>query len=282
LTLLGGCHPQVAHRQIDRDPLDAAEGDRPAPGPASSDAPLPSVDAPPPADLRPPPDAAVPADAAPLPDVARPPDAPPIDAPPPGDAAVPPALPVVVTSYFPNQGWFGDPTIAAQFRRGSTLITQTDSVTGPCAARDPAAQGRCLRVVYTPPPGFIPPPSGAFVGVFFLTTLALDHPETVPPTIRGDANWGLEPPLPMPPGAARISFSAASEGGPLSVVFKAGTDRDSFLVPDTPVALGPTWTSHTLPLTGASYPAGVYGAFAWVLLDTSKPTTFYLDSIVWQ
>jgi hypothetical protein len=195
-------------------------------------------------------------------------------------AALP--LPVLVTTHFGNQGWFADTAVSASFKPGSTTIKQGDSIGGPCAARDPAARGKCLRVVYTPPAGLVPNPAGSFVGVFFLTTLMKDHPETVPPSKIGEANWGAEPGLAIAPGAKRISFSAAAETAGLTVTFKAGTDRDAFLVPETPVPLTTGWTTHSLSLEGKSYGANVLGGFAWVLLDTTKPATFYLDNIVWE
>jgi hypothetical protein len=193
-----------------------------------------------------------------------------------------PRLPAVVTTDFPNQGWFGDAAISLEFRPGSTVIVQSEAVTGPCAMRAPAATGRCLKIVYTPPPGLVPPAEGGFVGLFFLTTLVQDHPDAMPPARIGEANWGLEPALPLPPGATRISFLVAGEMDGLSVAFKAGIAPDSFVMPETPVTLTTTWTRHDLSLLGASYSGGVYGAFAWILHDTTRAATFYLDSIVWQ
>jgi hypothetical protein len=191
-------------------------------------------------------------------------------------------LPLVVTSAFNNQGWFADPSVSASFAPGSMVIKQGDSLAGPCAARPPGARGKCLAVTYTPPSGLTPPAAGGYVGVFFLSTVLHDHPEATPPVQVGEANWGVEPGVAVPAGATRISFQAASAGGPLPVTFKAGTDRDSFLVPETAVELDPAWAAHTLSLHGMSYGATVIGGFAWVLLDTTKPATFYLDDIVWE
>jgi hypothetical protein len=193
------------------------------------------------------------------------------------------ALPLVVTSVFNNQGWFADPTISAQFTPGSMVIRQADSIAGPCARRLPGASGKCLKVVYTPPAGVTPPAGGGgYVGVFMLTTLMHDHPELMPAARTGDANWGVEPGAPVPPGATKISFLAASETDGLMVTFKAGTDKDAFAVPETPIALTTAWKESTLPLGSQSYGSAVVGGFAWVLSDTSKPATFYLDGIIWQ
>jgi hypothetical protein len=48
--------------------------------------------------------------------------------------------------------------------------------------------------------------------------------------------------------------------------------------------LGTAWKTYELSLAGQSYGGskGVIGAFAWVLKDTTKAATFYLDNIVWQ
>jgi hypothetical protein len=191
-------------------------------------------------------------------------------------------LPLVVTNAFNNQGWFADPTVSASFAPGSMVIKQGDSLAGPCAARDPKARGKCLAITYTPPAGLTPPSAGGYVGVFFLSTLLHDHPEATPPAQVGDANWGVEPGVPVPAGATRISFKAASATDQLHVTFKAGTDRDSFLVPPSAVSLGTAWAPQSLSLAGMSYGATVIGGFAWVLLDTTKPATFYLDDIVWE
>jgi hypothetical protein len=195
--------------------------------------------------------------------------------------ASPGGLPVVVTMVFNNQGWFADPSVSAQFKPGSTIIKQSESIAGPCSMRDPSARGKCLKVVYTPPQGTTLQPTG-FVGVFFLTTLAKDHAETVPPAKIGDANWGAEPGAAVPAGAKSISFLASAEVDGVTVVFKAGTDKDAFVVPETPTPLSTTWKRNTLSLEGKSYGASVIGGFAWVLLDTSKAATFYLDDIVWE
>ena len=187
--------------------------------------------------------------------------------PPPGQ---PVALPLVVTDHFPNVGWFGDGAVMAHFQPGSTIIKQADSAGGPCAARRAGARGRCLQVVYTPPPGLPPAPNGGWVGVYFLRSLATGQP-----------NWGLEPGLPVAPGATRISFAAAAAQPNLAVTFRAGTDKDPFVLPEQNELLGTGWTTYALPLAGASYTT-VLGAFAWVLKDTTKPATFYLDDIAWE
>jgi hypothetical protein len=191
-------------------------------------------------------------------------------------------LPMTVTSFYNNQGWFGDAAVAASFTTGSMVIQQGDSSSGACAARDPGARGKCLQVIYTPPAGLTPPMGGGYVGVFFLTTLTMAHPELSPPANLGEANWGAEPGKAIAPGATQISFFAASASAGLSVTFKAGTDKDSFVLPETAETLGTTWQKVSLPLGGQSYGSSVIGAFAWVLKDTTHPATFYLDGIVWE
>jgi hypothetical protein len=191
-------------------------------------------------------------------------------------------LPMSVTAQFQNQGWFADPALEKFFQPGSMVIRQVDGTSGPCAMRMAQARGKCVKVTYTPPSGLVPPPTGGWVGVFFLTTVSNDHPEASPPVRVGDANWGIEPGRNVAPGATRISFLGAAEQEGVAVTFKAGTDKDSFVVPDQREVLGTAWKSYSLPLMGASYGSSVVGAFAWVLNDTTKPATFYLDSIVWE
>jgi hypothetical protein len=197
-----------------------------------------------------------------------------------GNEVVP--LPMVVTNYYTNQGWFADPIVAASFTTGSMTIKQADSSTGPCAARDNTARGKCTEVVYTPPPGVAPGVPG-FVGVYFLTTLTMAHPELTPPAMAGEANWGSEPGKNVAPGATQISFLAASAPAGLTVIFKAGVmGKDSFTMGDTPQNLTANWQKFTLPLAGMSYGTSLVGAFAWVLTDTARAARFYLDGIVWE
>jgi hypothetical protein len=191
-------------------------------------------------------------------------------------------LPMSVTAQFQNQGWFADPGLAATFQPGSMVINQADSTSGPCAMRATNARGKCLKVVYTPPAGVMPPATGGWVGVFFLTTLLNDHAELTPAAKAGDANWGAEPGRNIAAGATAISFSAAAEADGTGVTFKAGTDKDLFVLPEQTEVLTTTWKTYSLSLAGQSYGSSVVGAFAWVLKDTTKPATFYLDNIVWQ
>jgi hypothetical protein len=194
-------------------------------------------------------------------------------------------LPMSVTAQFQNQGWFADPSVAAAFQPGSTVIKQDGATTGPCAMRPPTARGKCLKIVYTPPPNLTPPMGGGWVGVFFLTTLLDDHPEGTPPAKAGEANWGLEAGRTVAPGAMTIGFSAAAEVDGTAVTFTAGTDKDSFVLPEQTEVLGTAWKPLELSLAGQSYAnggKGVIGAFAWVLKDTTKAATFYLDDIVWR
>jgi hypothetical protein len=189
-------------------------------------------------------------------------------------------LPVVVTTVFGKGGWIGDDTVRPQFHPGSTLISQTTSTAGPCAARAANARGNCLEIVYTPPPGLVPPAIGAYVGIAILGGLAHDHPELVPPLLTGDANWGTEPGLPLPAGATQISFRAASADVGLQVTFRAGIGPDTFAVAESRVPLTAAWTRQTLTVTGRYQ--GVYSPFLWILNDTTRPARFYLDDIVWQ
>jgi hypothetical protein len=190
-------------------------------------------------------------------------------------------LPASVTANFPNQGWFGDDQVAKAFTPGTTVIRQGDATTGPCGARQAPMRGRCLKVVYTPPANLSKPDGGSgYVGVFFLTTLLKEHAGTK----IGDPNWGDfpdEPGVALAPGASKVSFHAAAEAEGTAVAFKAGVMKDSFVVAEQAETLGTTWKSYALPITG-SYGAAVLGGFAWVLTDTSKPVTFYLDNIVWE
>jgi hypothetical protein len=191
-------------------------------------------------------------------------------------------LPMSVTAQFQNQGWFADSSLTPFFAPGATVIKQTDVTTGPCAMRAAQARGKCLKITYTPPAGLMAPPAGTWVGVFFLTTLLSDHAELVPPAKAGDANWGAEPGRYIAAGATKISFAAAAEVDGTSVSFKAGTDKDGFAVPETPEMLSTGWKTYELPLAGQSYGQSVVGAFAWILTDTTRPATFYLDDIVWR
>jgi hypothetical protein len=189
---------------------------------------------------------------------------------------------MAVTAQFQNQGWFADATLSAHFKPGSRVIDQVDVTTGPCGMRQGGMRGKCLRVTYTPPAGLMPPAAGGWVGVFFLTTLLDAHPELMPAAAAGDANWGVEPGRNVAPGATKIAFQAAAAQEGLAVTFKAGTDKDSFVLPEQTEVLGPAWKPFSLSLADQSYGSDVIGAFAWVLKDTTKPATFYLDDIVWE
>lgn len=199
-----------------------------------------------------------------------------------GNPLAPAAIPMSVTAQFPNQGWFADPTVAMHFASGSTVIRQGDGTTGPCAMRAAGARGKCLKITYTPPPGLVPPPMGGWVGVFFLTTLNNPHPELMPPASAGDANWGAEPGRAVAPGATKISFSGAADQEGVSVTFKAGTDKDAFVLMEQTESLGTAWKTFTMPLPPSGYGSTVLGGFAWVLKNTTQTTTFYLDNIVWE
>ena len=193
------------------------------------------------------------------------------------------SLPMVVTTNFDNQGWFADPELEKTFQPGSTVIRHGDGTTGPCAMRMSQARGKCLKITYTPPPNLVPPATGGWVGVFLLTTVLTDRPSATPPVKVGDANWGTsgEPGRNITAGATKITFQAAADTAGQAVTFKAGTASDTFVVADKPEVLGTSWQSYSLPLTG-TYGTSVFGAFAWVLTDTTKPATFYLDNIVWE
>jgi hypothetical protein len=192
----------------------------------------------------------------------------------------PQGLPLVVTDHYTNRGWFGDADMQARFP-GSTIIREIAGAAGPCAARPPGARGKCLQFVYTPPPGLTPPPTGAWIGDFFLRSLTFYHPEVVPTPRPGRPNWGYEPAIALAPGATRLSFYAAAAEPGLTVTFQAGTDRDAFAVELTQ-ELTTAWKQYAIPLDGVRYGWNLFGAFAWMIKDTSKPATFYLDSIVWE
>ena len=199
-------------------------------------------------------------------------------------AAIPPGqplgLPMVVTDNFQNRGWFGDPDITARFA-GSNMIQEAEIAAGPCAARPPGARGKCLRFVYTPPAILAPPAAGGWVGDFFLGTLKYFHPEAAPTPRPGQANWGYEPTVALPPGATRVSFHAAAPQ-PVSVSFRAGIDRDAFVLPELTVTLTPEWKQYSIPLDGVRYGWNVFGPFGWSLKETRQPATFYLDGVVWE
>jgi hypothetical protein len=193
----------------------------------------------------------------------------------------PQGLPLVVTDHYENRGWFGDPGLVAQFP-GSAIIEEVESAAGPCAARPPGARGKCLRFKYTPPPGLSAPASGGFVGDFFLRSLAFYHPEVAPTPRPGSPNWGVEPAVDVAPGATRLSFYAVADQPGATVVFRAGIDRDAFAVPPVTASLGTTWQPYTVSLAGAQYGSNVFAPFGWMLSDTSRPVTFYVDGIVWE
>jgi hypothetical protein len=199
----------------------------------------------------------------------------------PAAPAGPLAIPLSVTTHFQNQGWFADPGLEKLFQPGSSVIRQVDGSDGPCAARVAQARGKCIKVTYTPPPGLMPPAAGGWVGVFFLTSVTAEHPEATPPVHIGDANWGVEPGRSIAAGATKISFQGAADRDGQPVTFKAGTDKDTFMIPDQKELLGTAWKPYALALT-SSYGNNVVGGFAWVLTDTTKPATFYLDNIVWE
>ena len=200
-------------------------------------------------------------------------------APPPGQ---PIPLPIVVTEHFTNRGWFGDATIARHFQPGSMVIREVASTTGPCAARPTGARGACLEFTYTPPPGFAPPAMGAFVGVYMLPTLRMNHPEAMPPARAGEPNWGLEPGIPVAAGARRVTFYAAAAQNGVRVSFRAGTDRDSIVLPEHTEVLTPEWKQISMNLAGGETGPNLLGGFAWTFKETGRPATFYVDGIVWD
>jgi len=198
-------------------------------------------------------------------------------------AAIPPGVPVglpmVVTDHYQNRGWFGDPDITGRFA-GSGLIQEAEG-SGPCVMRAAGARGKCLRFVYTPPVQLMPPATGGWVGDFFLRTLKFYHPEVSPTPRPGQANWGYEPAVALPPGATRVSFYAAAPE-PVTVSFRAGIDRDAFLLPELTVTLTPAWKQYAISLEGVRYGWNVFGPFGWALKDTRKGATFYVDGVVWE
>jgi hypothetical protein len=123
---------------------------------------------------------------------------------------------------------------------------------------------------------------GGHVGLFLLTTVQSYHPEVAPTPRPGSANWGYEPTIALPPGASDVSFWAAAEAPGTTVTFRVGADQDNFAVPELTETLSTTWKPYRIPLQGAQYGGNVVGPFGWVLSDTTKPVTFYVDGIVWN
>jgi hypothetical protein len=192
------------------------------------------------------------------------------------------ALPMAVTDYFDNQGWFGDQQEMMAFKPGATVINQAESATGPCAKRVANARGKCLKVVFTPPAGITPQAMGAYIGVFLLTTVKNNHPDATPPETIGQANWGAsEPGVNIAPGATKIAFRVATDAGMQTVAFKAGAGPDSFAIPEMVMTAKTAWQAGSLSLAGLNYGHNVVGGFAWVLTNTAKAATFYIDDIVW-
>jgi hypothetical protein len=152
------------------------------------------------------------------------------------------------------------------------LIKQGSSTAGLCANRPAGAKGNCLEIIYTPPSGLVKPDAGGtFLGVFFLTSL-----------MNGMPNWGgTEPGKNVAQGVQRIAFQAGSPTNGLAVNFKAGVNGDSFSAPEQHEMLTTSWKAYSIPMAGQTY-GPVIGAFAWIVTDTSKPATFYLDNIVWE
>lgn len=191
-------------------------------------------------------------------------------------------LPVVVTSVYDNQGWFGDVQEMMAFTPGSTIINQAESATGPCAQRVANARGKCLKVVFTPPTNITPLTSQAYIGVFLLTTVKANHPDAQPPETIGQANWGsAEPGIHIAAGATKIAFQVAGDTAGQMVAFKAGAGPDVFGIPQMVMTTTTSWQAGSLSLNGQDYGNNVVGGFAWVLTDTTKPATFYIDDIVW-
>jgi hypothetical protein len=114
-----------------------------------------------------------------------------------------------------------------------------------------------------------------------LRTLGFYHPEVSPTPRPGQANWGYEPAVALPPGATRLSFYAAAEA-PVAITFRAGIDRDAFVTPELTVTLTPGWKAYSIPLAGVSYGWNVFGPFGWLVKDTTRPAAFYVDDIVWD
>jgi hypothetical protein len=201
------------------------------------------------------------------------------DGPRPPDERIP--LPLVVTEYFPHQGWFADADLAGRFEPGSTIIRQEESNAGPCASRLPGARGRCLDVTYSPPGGLVAPAGGGWVGSYFLAALRADHPEQTPPLQSGDGNWGIEPGLRVARDATRVSFTVATDQPGLMVTFLVGSTQDDFLLPALTVSLTGTWVRHTMSLAGVRYDR-VLTPLGWQLSGTTTRAHFYLDDMVWE
>jgi hypothetical protein len=194
----------------------------------------------------------------------------------------PTGLPMVVTEHYQNRGWFGDPDIVSRFA-GSGMIQEAGASTGElCTSRrTPGARGKCMEFSFKPPAERMLPAEGGYVGDYLLTTLQFPHPEASPTPHKGEANWGYEPAVALPPGATRVSFYAAAPE-PVAVTFTAGVGRDQFDVPEVTHTLTPEWQPYSISLEGVSYGTNVFGAFGWTLKETTRAARFFIDGVVWE
>ena len=206
---------------------------------------------------------------------------PPATAPPsstPPTPATPVALPIVVTDHFLNRGWVADAVLQGRFGNTPGIIQEVAGA-GLCASRPPGARGTCYQVTYTPPPGYNETPA-SYVGVHMLTTLQKNHPEAGGKV--GDANWGVEPGLPIAKGARRLTFFAASEQPNQKLEFAGGMTADNITTLPHPFVMTPTWKQFSIDLNGGDTGTTLYSGFSWVHHDPGRPITFYLDNIVWD
>ena len=147
----------------------------------------------------------------------------------------PAGLPMVVTDHFQNRGWFGDAAIAGVLRHQQPRDQrERHPVAEPCAMRAPGARGQCLRVqLHAARRAACCRRRAGTSAYFLLTTVHSYHPEVAPTPRPGEANWGYEPTVALPPGATEVSFWAAADAARRTVTFRGlGADQDTFAVPD--------------------------------------------------
>lgn len=100
-------------------------------------------------------------------------------------------------------------------------------------------------------------------------------------------DWGSKPGGWNLTGAKKLTFWARGEKGGEVVSFGFGVLGSRVPFPDTAtgnlekVKLTNTWRSYTINLSGRNL-ARIKTGFDWIVADTGRPVTFYLDDIRYQ
>jgi len=166
-----------------------------------------------------------------------------------GGAPVPSSLPFAVDDYYAPSGFMGDGEMPGNLSASTT-----------CPVRAGEQAGDCHTLDYGNAAG------AGFAGIYW------QYP---------DGNWGTSQGLPMPDGAARLTFYAWSDGGGETVTFIAGgiaggANQDTLTNTEIVVTLTDTPTEYELPIGTHDR---IIGGFAWT---AAAPLVFYVDDLQYK